>query len=890
MDRNMPNQLATDISRAGDLTPVFTGLLPHPLLGDGAERRTRCPFHEDRMPSMSINVRTGLWCCHNPSCPSGTGGDVFEFVERLMHIDFNHALNEVARRINFDVDRWLEERNGSRRRYEEVHRRETRVLAEYAAPPAGLALRLPAPAPPPRDDPPPLDQEVWLTSHRRLLGDPDRLAWLFECRGLRRDTISERGLGWDGARYTIPILDAAGACVNIRRYNRELTPKMLNFFTTYGRARLYPLDQLAEARTRVTPIFLFEGELDALLATQSGLCAISVTGGAGTWRDEFTELFRDLTVLICYDCDDAGRAGSLNVARALATVATRVWRFDLDPARMDGYDFTDYVLGGGNVPETFIVRAMREAELVGAATAVAVEPAPPETPPPPSSGDDDDGPTDPLGGNIGGTTDDANALRFERDWRPRARHAVGLGWYLWDDRIWRRDEAGLVMDCARVTARKIGVVEVSIAQFSTPDDTAKIDKLTRHGHVSLNMGRLQAMVGLATATRPLQIPVEQLDRDRFRFTVANGEIDLHTGRREPFAQEHYITKLVEDVEYDPNATCPMWERFIAAIMRNNPRLIGFLQRAVGYSLTGSVTEEVMFICWGSGANGKSTMLETLNRLLGLDVYATPMPFSTLSSRREGGPSEDLAKLRGLRFVTAIESNMGQSLNEAVVKQLTGGDAIAARFLHENSFTYHPQFKIWLATNFRPRISGADDAIWRRIRLVPFEQRFDNDPQLRAAGAVLPKRDKDELMAELWAERSGILNWAIRGCLSWQRDGLGAPPEVMAATRAYRAEMDDTGSFLADRCEIAPTLSVAAADLYDAYRVWCGEQDRDPISNVTFGRDMTRRGFATRRGTGGRVVRTGVRLHDTTPDEDAAREPDRHAAQMPASDDTVQPNF
>jgi len=315
------------------------------------------------------------------------------------------------------------------------------------------------------------------------------------------------------------------------------------------------------------------------------------------------------------------------------------------------------------------------------------------------------------------------------------------------------------------------------------------------------------------------------------LNVLNGTLDLRAGHLRPHQREDLITKLVQ-AGYDPAATCSRWEAFLDRIMAGNQNLIDFLRRAVGYSLTGSIREQVLFMMYGTGANGKSTFLELIRALLG--DYAQQADFNTFLLRHYEGPRNDLARLMSARFVAATEAESGRPLAEVVVKQLTGGDTIAARFLRQEFFEYKPQFKLWLAANHKPVVRGTDNAIWRRIKLIPFT-------------VTIPEPEQDRsLSSKLKEELSGILAWAVGGCLEWQEHGLGEPEEVRAATAAYRDDMDILAEFLSECCIVHPGAKVKASALYKAYTQWCQKCGEKEVKQRTFGMRLSERGVERQR--------------------------------------------
>jgi putative DNA primase/helicase len=280
----------------------------------------------------------------------------------------------------------------------------------------------------------------------------------------------------------------------------------------------------------------------------------------------------------------------------------------------------------------------------------------------------------------------------------------------------------------------------------------------------------------------------------------------------------------------PDVDCPRWRSFLDRIFDANADLMGFVQRAVGYTLTGSTSERCMFILHGGGKNGKTVFLEGLRLLLG-DGYTARTPTQTLLAKRGESIPNDLARLRGVRLVTASETGDGNRLDEALVKDITGGDRIVARFMRGEWFEFTPHFKIFLSTNYRPRISGTDDAIWDRLRLVPFLIRIPEEE----------RRPMDEMLAEFKAELPGILNWAIQGGLDWQQYGLGEPPEVRVATADYRQEMDTLGEFLSECCLLKRDHRVSNHDLYETYRTWVSDAGERPLSQKRFSQGLEHRG-------------------------------------------------
>ena len=348
---------------------------------------------------------------------------------------------------------------------------------------------------------------------------------------------------------------------------------------------------------------------------------------------------------------------------------------------------------------------------------------------------------------------------------------------------------------------------------------------------SLSDAKVRALIASAKPKRPLPCPIAEFDRDPFLLNLVNGTLDLRTAELRPHQRSDLIRALAP-IEFSPHARCPRWDRFLVRILAGREDLIQYLQRVVGYSLTGSIREQVFFLLHGTGANGKSVLLATLRGLLG--DYARQSDFNAFLLQRNDGPRNDLARLVGSRLVVASEAERGRSLSESIVKQLTGGDAIAARFLYQEHFEYTPEFKLFLAANAKPVIRGTDPAIWRRVQLIPFD-------------VAIPEEDQDkELPAKLHEELPGILNWALRGCLAWQKQGLGEPEEVRTATGAYRAEMDLLAHFVAERCVEGEDAKVKASELHRAYTEWCQTSGEKPPSQRDLSTLLIEKGLERRR--------------------------------------------
>lgn len=422
--------------------------------------------------------------------------------------------------------------------------------------------------------------------------------------------------------------------------------------------------------------------------------------------------------------------------------------------------------------------------------------------------------------------DYAGELRYCHPWKR---------WQRWHQGRWISDDTGYANHLTQETLR--------MALHDAADIIdADLRKKALGQIIALERAsRLRGILEIATSHQPLTILPAQLDADPWLFNVMNGTIDLRTGHLRDHDRADLLTKQAP-VIYEPDAKAPVFTRFLEQIIPD-PDVRHFLRRAIGYTLTGHTAEQILLILYGHGSNGKSTLIETILHLFG--DYGQQAPSETFLDKRDGIPN-DIARLMGTRFVSATEIGDGKRLNEALVKRMTGGDTLTARFMRSEFFEFQPQFTPWLATNHRPEIRGTDHAIWRRVKLVPFTIHIPDENQ------------DNTLKPRLRSELPGILAWAVRGCLDWQMDGLQEPDIVRAAVAEYRADMDILGGFLEDRCHVADGNSEASADLYKGYHEWAKATGTEAIAARTFGVRLAERGFQQFRTTRERRWK-GIRL-------------------------------
>jgi len=355
---------------------------------------------------------------------------------------------------------------------------------------------------------------------------------------------------------------------------------------------------------------------------------------------------------------------------------------------------------------------------------------------------------------------------------------------------------------------------------------------------------------IAFAAPEVPVRIEELDRQPFLFNTLNGTLDLRTGHARAHDPKDMLTKI-SPVAFDPQAACPRWHAFLRKAMDGDEEMIGYLQRVIGYAATASIREQVAFILWGGGANGKSTFLEVVKAALGDYAVSTKGATIMAGARPESGGSPDpqIIALVGSRMVIAVETDEFGKLDEGRVKSLTGGDTITARFMRGEWFEFKPTFKIWLATNHRPVIRGTDNAIWDRIRLIPFTVSIPPEERI----------PRSRFMEKIAPELPGILAWLVQGARDWARFGLGTPQGVRKATEGYREDMDILGGFLSECCIVSKNSQAPAKDLYNAYLKWSDANGGRSISQTRFGTSLSERGFSKQRGNGGRIIWIGIGL-------------------------------
>jgi len=437
-------------------------------------------------------------------------------------------------------------------------------------------------------------------------------------------------------------------------------------------------------------------------------------------------------------------------------------------------------------------------------------------------------------------TDTGNAIRLVKLFGSDIRYVYEFKkWIYWDDSRWIFDEDGYMFRLAKKTARSIS------QEAANEADESRRRTLIQHALKSENKQQLDSMIQVAKTEEGITISQSQLDQDKYLLGVINGVVNLRTGDLLDSSKENMITKRCGTI-FNPNAEYPQWLHFINEITDGDKELANYLKKIVGYSLTGETKEQLFFFLHGNGANGKSVFVNIIQDMLG--DYSMQTPVSTIMTRGKGSINNDIARLRGARFVNTTETDEGSRFNESEIKLITGGDIISARFLHQDYFEYRPQFTLWLSGNHKP-VVGEGYSIWRRLILIPFNIRFSKD-----------KQDKN-LTDKLRLELPGILNWAIEGCLEWQDNGLTTPKVILDATKEYKSDADRIKSWKDDCCSDNPNAETKAVDLYKSYKQWAEDNGEWRMSKKILTTKLDERSYQKIRRSSG-MVYIGIELNNS----------------------------
>ena len=428
-------------------------------------------------------------------------------------------------------------------------------------------------------------------------------------------------------------------------------------------------------------------------------------------------------------------------------------------------------------------------------------------------------------------------------------NAVDKKWFFFNGSYWQEDIGNQRVELAAERVANSIKKEKPELSFSTKTDEDKaMNEWYRFQKDSRS--HMAKMHMIDEFKKYVIVKHGEFDKEDMLLNTESGYVDLSNGE----LHDHDIDKKFSHqtlAEYSDNVDAPLWDKFLNQIFNSDEELIHYVQKAIGYSFTGSVDEQCLFILNGRGRNGKSVFSNVVSDVAG--NYAKQMNVQTIVAKKNqsGSANSDIARLEGARIVTSSELNEGDRFDESLVKQLTGGDKILARFLYGSEFEYKPKFKIWMATNHLPIIRGTDDGIWRRIKIIPFN-------------IQIPKEKVDKkLEYKLKAEYTGILNWIVQGAIMWQQEGLEDPEAVRQVIENYRAEMDPLDAFLEECCTTGQNYSIKAREMYDAYHEWAKESEEYKMSMTKFGREMSKKLLRVKRRDGWYYV--GLKLKE--PDSD-----------------------
>jgi putative DNA primase/helicase len=453
-------------------------------------------------------------------------------------------------------------------------------------------------------------------------------------------------------------------------------------------------------------------------------------------------------------------------------------------------------------------------------------------------------------------TDAGNAKRFAKRYGDKIRWDESRKcWFVWNGKCWQKDNTCQVERSVKEFAQSLWDDASQI--IANPNANSELKKaVVAFCKMSNSAGGIGNVVRLAKSEPGIAIAPKQFDTDQYLFNVANGTVDLRTGELKPPDPADLITRYV-DTPYDVNATCPtLFLKFVNDIFDGNQNLVALLQRYFGYCLTGDVREQTLLILHGDGSNGKTVLVTIIQFIFG--GYAGVAPEKLLAVKKWDAHPAEVAKLFGKRLIVAAETDKNTQLSEARVKLLTGSDRLSARGMNENWWDFDPTHKILLMTNHRPKVTGTDFAIWRRLKLLPFNVKFWRRSKGESGPAAL---EADEtLIDKLKPEAPGILNWFVQGCLEWQKRGLEMPPEVLAATEEYRTSEDKLARFIKECCDVAPDAVELATEITNAYTEFTGKRIDDYQDFVGM---MEAKGFKKDKPTSGeyrkKTVWHGLRL-------------------------------
>lgn len=774
----------------------------------------RCPGHGDSKPSLRVAVSTRgkvlLKCragCETAAVLDALGMTLAD----LMHVDTAGAVVPRARSTDVPAG---------------------------AADVAALKVKL----------------DAWAMSLRHIGGEA-AFDYAAERFGLSGEATDRLGIGYaqdlgGGPRLVVPFRDKEGVARGFQARAldknaavRWLGPKSPDG-ASWARIGWFP------GPSGWDEVLICEGPGDSLTACAVGYDTIGIRGAGlasnPTVVADVAAMLGGRTAVIAGDGDPAGRQFAATLATALVELGASVRVL----AVPDGEDLTSW---RERAPERFaaeLVRAVVQAEAQTSTSSAMLARDPADYP----------------------LTDLGNA-RYLRDFIASrgsgVRYSPEAGFFLLDVGVWRMDKLDRVRTFAQEAAEVVAEIARTLMDNAGADTTAQARAKAWLRHATYS----QSSKGLDYALRELQalpdVSADIADFDRHPNLLAcrNGVVDLRTGTLRPHDPGLLLTRRI-DLDYDPDARAPRWERFLAEVFPGHPQLPDFMRRLVGYGITGSTAEQCFAVLYGTGANGKSVFTDTVTEVFREITVTTP--FSTFEERPSGGIPNDIAALKGARLVMASEGEAGKRMAESVLKRVTGRDQISARFMRKEFFEFKPTFLLMLATNFLPNFRGQDEGLWRRVKLIPWERYF------------APSERDPRLGEKLLAEAPGIFAWAVRGAVEWYASGLGDAATIKLATEEYRETSDALAGFIPGVLAWdAEARGISGADLFRAYLDWAAEEnlpERERWTRRTFFGALGERGAVKRKAAAG-VVFDGIRRARAADHED---EPESLRATPPSS--------